>query len=110
MRSDEERLQDILEAITRIQRYAVQGRPAFDQDELIQTWIVHHLQLIGEASRAISDAFRDAHSEIPWHEIVGMRNILVHHYFGVDKNVVWSVVENDLPPIEASVRKALAGN
>lgn len=88
----------------------MQGRPAFDQDELIQTWIVHHLQLIGEASRAISDAFRDAHSEIPWHEIVGMRNILVHHYFGVDKNVVWSVVENDLPPIEASVRKALAGN
>ena len=109
MRSDEERLQDILEAITRIQRYAVQGRLAFDQDELIQTWIVHHLQVIGEATRAISDAFRDTHGEIPWHEIVGMRNILVHHYFGVDKNVVWSVVENDLPPIEAAVRKILAG-
>lgn len=110
MRSDEERLRDILEAIERIQRYAVQGRSAFDQDELIQTWIAHHLQVIGEASRAIPDEFRDAHSEIPWHEIVGMRNILVHHYFGVDANVVWSVVENDLPRIEAAVRKVLAGS
>ncbi len=107
MRSDDERLQDILEAIERIKRYAVQGRSAFEQNELIQTWIVHHLQVIGEASRAISDEFRDAHGEIPWHEIVGMRTILVHHYFGVDTNVVWSVVENDLPAVEAAIRKIL---
>ena len=51
---------------------------AFDQDELIQTWVVHHLQIIGEASRGISQSFRDQYPTIPWTKIVGMRNILVH--------------------------------
>ena len=54
MRDDRERLFDILEAIERIDKYASKGRPAFEDDELIQTWVLHHLQLIGEATRALS--------------------------------------------------------
>ena len=52
MREPQERLRDILEAIDRIQRYAERGREAFEQDELIQNWFVHHLQVIGESARA----------------------------------------------------------
>ena len=57
MRDDTERLRDIQEAIANIERYALRGKQAFDEDELIQTWIVHHLQIIGEASGAMSEAF-----------------------------------------------------
>jgi len=84
MRDDQRRLLDIAEAIERIEKYASKGREAFEGDELIQSWIVHHLQMTGEAARAISSELKDEHSEMPWQQIVGMRNILVHRYFEVD--------------------------
>ena len=76
MRDDRERLFDIQEAIERIERYASRGRETFETEELIQVWILHHLQIIGEASRALSDDLKDRNPTIPWSQIVGMRNIL----------------------------------
>jgi uncharacterized protein with HEPN domain len=107
MRDDPERLRDILEAVERIEKYAAKGREAFEHDELIQVWIVHHLQLVGEAARSVSADFRAAHPEIPWPQIVGMRNILVHNYFGIDTEIVWAAVERDLPALKAQVKSAL---
>ena len=103
MRDDRERLLDIQEAIGQIQKYAERGRSAFDSDELIQTWIVHHLQIIGEAARGLSSEFCDRQPEIPWAKIVGMRNILVHNYFGVDKEAMWGVVQNDLQDLKQRI-------
>ncbi|MDX2229826.1 MAG: DUF86 domain-containing protein [Leptolyngbyaceae cyanobacterium bins.349] len=97
MRSDREKLQDILEAIERIERYAVQGRESFEQNELIQTWFIQNLQIIGEASRSLSSNLRDQHPDIPWSNIIGMRNILTHNYFEIDLDIVWAVVAQDLP-------------
>jgi uncharacterized protein with HEPN domain len=65
MRSDREKLLDILEAIERIDRYAIQGRMAFEQNELIQTWFTQNLQVIGKAARALSSEIRIQHPEIP---------------------------------------------
>ena len=65
MRDDRERLLDIQEAIERIERYAAHGRMAFEQDELIQNWMVSHIQIIGEASRALSEDLRARHPELP---------------------------------------------
>src|SRR5258706_14114685 len=93
----------MLEAISRIETYSSRGRNAFDSDELIQTWIVHHLQLVGEAARKLSEEIRSAHPEVPWKEIVGMRHILVHDYFRVDLDEVWAAVEHDLPLLRVSV-------
>lgn len=107
MRDDRERLLDIQEAIARIERYAARGRAAFEQDELIQTWVIHHLQIIGEAARALSAARKQQHPEVPWSQIAGMRNILVHHYFGIDAAVVWAVVERDLPSLHQQVAALL---
>ena len=107
MRNDRERLLDIVEAIERIEKYAARGRDAFEREELIQNWIVHHLQIIGEASRGLSDDFTRQRSEVPWPKIVGMRNILVHRYFGIDPQAVWSVVEADLPALRASIESIL---
>ena len=83
MRDDREWLLDILEAIERIEKYSSMGRGIFEDDELIQNWIVHQLQVIGEALRSISDDFRREHDDIPWKETIGMRNILVHRYFEI---------------------------
>ena len=82
---------------------------AFEQDELIQTWVLYHLQVIGEAARALSPEFTAQHAEIPWPRIVGMRNILVHNYFGIDVEIVWSVVERDLPQLKQQVEAILGG-
>jgi uncharacterized protein with HEPN domain len=107
MREDREKLQDMLEAIERIERYVVQGRQAFEQSELIQVWFTQNLQIIGEASRVLSPAIRTQHPEIPWTNIIGMRNILTHNYFEIDLDVVWVVVEQELPSLKQNVEAIL---
>ena len=107
MRDDRERLLDILEAVGRIEKYAARGREGFVHDELVQTWVVYHLQVIGEACRALSADLRERYPEGPWAGIVGMRNILVHHYFGIDVQVVWSVVEKELPELRHKIEVIL---
>lgn len=107
MRSERERLLDILEAIERIEKYAEAGKDTFDSDELIQTWIVHHITIIGEACRSLSDDFQAHYANIPWADIIGMRNILVHHYFGIDTEAVWSVVERDIPELKLNIQLIL---
>ena len=88
MRNDKERLLDIKEAIQTIEKYSKKGSKAFRSDELVQRWIVSHLQIIGEAARHLSDEFKETHSEIQWEQIIGMRNIIVHDYFEIDAAVV----------------------
>jgi uncharacterized protein with HEPN domain len=107
MRGDRERLLDIKEAIENVQKYASRGKDAFRNDELIQTWILHHIQILGEAAARLSDEFQEKHSDIPWFKIIGMRNILVHDYFGIDIEAVWSVVENALPVLYDKIKKLL---
>jgi uncharacterized protein with HEPN domain len=109
MRSERERLLDILEAIERIEKYAVRGKTAFLEDELIQNWMVNHISLIGEACRAIPDEFQASHANVPWADIIAMRNLLVHHYFGIDKEAVWSVVERDIPELKMNIQIILNG-
>jgi uncharacterized protein with HEPN domain len=107
MRDSSERLRDILEAIERINRYAAKGKSAFEDDELIQTWIIRHLQIIGEAARAMPEEIRSRDPEIPWAKIAGMRHVLVHGYFGIDLELVWGVVERELEPLRAGVSRLL---
>lgn len=103
MRRDEHRLADILEAIAKIEQVVARGRAAFEQDEMIQVWIIHHIQIIGEAARSLSSSIRERHPEVPWALVVGMRNILVHDYFGIDLEEVWAVVERDLPVLRGQI-------
>jgi len=107
MRDDRERLLDIQEAIERIEKYADKEKNGGQDDELIIVWIVHHLQIIGEACASMSKEFMEQHPEIPWREIVGMRNILVHHYFEVDDEAVWSAVLRDIPDLKEKIAVAL---
>jgi uncharacterized protein with HEPN domain len=108
MRDTSERLRDIQEAISRITKYTDVGRQSFDHEELVQTWVVHHLEIIGEASRSIPQEYKDKHPTIEWARISRMRNVLIHIYFGVDMDIVWEVVERDLPILKTQVDAILA--
>jgi len=101
MRSDRDRLLDILEAIKRIDKYADIDKADFETNELIQTWMVFNIQIVGEAAAGISDPVRNKYPKVPWRSIASMCNALVHAYFKVDLDEVWSVIKNDLPVLEA---------
>ncbi|MBD2161590.1 DUF86 domain-containing protein [Limnothrix sp. FACHB-1083] len=75
------------------------NRSDFDQDEQLRLAVTHLLQIVGEAARRVSVEFREAHPEIPWKAIVGMRSKVVHDYFSVDDDVIWDTIKNDLPAL-----------
>jgi uncharacterized protein with HEPN domain len=104
LRSDRERLLDILEAVERIEVQAARGHATFVDDELAQTAVVRWVEIIGEAARGLTDELRQAHPEVPWRQIVAMRNVLIHGYFDIDVDLVWSVAQNDLPKLGAQIR------
>ncbi len=107
MRSEGERLLDILEAIARIEKYAARGKATFMQDELIQNWMVSQVAIIGEACRALPEDFQASYASVPWADIIAMRNILVHHYFGIDEEAVWLVVDRDIPELKQNIQAIL---
>ncbi len=109
MRDPDERLEDILEAIVRIERYAARGRAAFESDELIQNWFVRNLQIIGEAARALPKETQESAPDIPWSNIIGMRHILVHDYFSIDTETVWRAIEQDLPALKRKIEEMRKG-
>lgn len=103
MRSDQERLADILEALEKIERYTPRGKQAFEHDEMFQVWVVRHLQIIGEAASRISVNTQIRFPEVPWGKLIGMRHVLVHGYFEIDLEIVWSVIEKDLPSLKKQI-------
>jgi uncharacterized protein with HEPN domain len=105
MRSDPDRVSDILEAIAKIKARITDSVDVFQQDEMLQVWVIHHLQVIGEAARGLSQSIRDRHPEVPWPEIVALRNILVHEYFGLNMHQVWTMTQKDLPELEEQVQR-----
>jgi len=95
---DESYLLDMLLAGRKVQEFT-RGVTweRFRADELIQHAVMHLIQTIGEAARKVSPGFQQAHPDIPWPAIIGMRHRLVHEYFRIIPSEVWQVVERDLP-------------
>lgn len=79
----------------------------YDESETLQFGLAHIIQVIGEAADHVSDQFKEAQPQIPWHEIIGMRHRIVHDYMNVDEDVIWSVVRNDLPLLMALLEKTI---
>jgi len=99
----------LLEAIERILLYGQDGEERFRTDVRTQDAILRNLQVLGEAAKKVSTETRDAHPEIPWKDIAGMRDRVVHDYFGTSLDIVWDVVVNHIPPLQEKVRQALTG-
>ena len=77
-------------------------------DKVLSRACLKYLEIIGEASRSISEDFKRVHPEIPWRQMTGMRNKLVHHYFGVDWEIVDDVLKNELPDLRSDIMRLLS--
>lgn len=107
-RTPEQRVADILEAIDRCRRYVSSlASPDPDLVDMAEDAVGRNLQIIGEAVVHLPAEITEAHADIPWMQIRGFRNILVHQYFGVDTDTVRDVVESHLPPLAVALRAHL---
>ncbi len=102
-------LNDILESITDIKEFT-DGMTieSFSNDRKTIKAVLRSLEVIGEAAGKIPSQIIENHPEIPWQEIIGMRNKLTHEYFGVDIDIVWQTIKEDLEPLDKSVRKIVS--
>ena len=105
---DKERLAHINQAIGRIKRYTKDlSYDSFIADDMVYYAVVKNIEIIGEAANMLTAEFQIAHPKTPWKMIKGMRNYIVHEYFQIDSNVVWNVVTQNLPELEAQVTEYL---
>lgn len=105
-RNDINFLRDMLDAAKEAISFAEgKQRGDLDQDRKLVLAIVRLVEIVGEAADHVSREFQEAHPEIPWPVIIGMRNRLAHGYFDVDLNLVWDTVKDDLPPLIAQLEK-----
>jgi len=107
VRDDRVYLGHILEAVERILLFGQDGESRFRTDIRTQDAIIRNLQVMGEAVKKVSEETRAAHPSIPWKDIAGMRDRVVHDYFGVSLDIVWDVVAHHIPPLRAKLREAL---
>jgi len=98
------RILDILDAIDRIASYTEEmSYEAFLADRKTQDAVTRNIEIIGEAARSLPLDFKERHPEVPWNEIVAMRNVIVHQYFGILPDVVWDVIRNELPSLRVQI-------
>lgn len=105
---DEVYLAHMLECIERVQTYCAQGEVAFRASRLIQDATLRNLQTMAESSQRLSDTTKAMVPTVPWRAIAGFRNIIVHDYLGLDVDVIWRVVADDLPPLKLGLLQVAA--
>jgi uncharacterized protein with HEPN domain len=98
----------MLEAARLVEEFARgRSRADFEDDRQLRFALLYALQIVGEASRRVSDDLRRAHPEVPWQDIAGFRNRVVHGYFDVDLDRVWAIVTADVPTLVAQLKSLL---
>ena len=106
MKADRPYLLHIIDAIAAIETYVAGGRATFMRDRLIQDAVARNFEIIGEVASRLSPALRDG-SDYPWTKVVAFRNRLIHGYWSIDLNLVWDVIEHELPALKATVTRLL---
>ncbi len=107
-RRDRDYLSDIREAIQRIITYT--SNMSFEQflnDRKTQDAVVRNLEVIGEAAKNLSDHMRGTYNQIPWKELVGVRDKMIHHYFGINYEIVWTIATKELPDLRSQIEDLL---
>jgi len=106
--NDQIRVRHMLDAAHEAMKFA-EGKQREDlkQDRLLVLGLIKAVEIIGEAASKVSKEYQAAHAQIPWAAIIAMRNILIHDYFGIDLDEVWSTIQNDLPPLIAELEELI---
>lgn len=106
--TDEQRVQHILGAIKKLEdRVNGLAKPEFINNDVLSDSIIYQLIIIGEAANHLSEETKERHSALPWHAIVGFRNILTHEYYSVDLDLVWGTLQQNLPKLKSALQKEL---
>ena len=101
-------LRHILDAISRIEDYTKSIRyKEFLNNNLVQAGVIREIEIIGEASKGLNEDLKNKYKSIPWRKIAGMRDKLIHHYFGVDMDAIWETIEKDIPILKKQIRDIL---
>jgi len=101
-------LADILDAIQRIESYTHgTNKEEFLENLMMQDAVMHQIEIIGEASNDMSEEFRETHPSLPWLQMRAIRNKIVHDYRGINIDIIWDTVRNDLPSLKTQVRSLL---
>ncbi len=102
-------LYHILDCIEAVEKYTENvSLGEFKEDRRTVDAVIRNFEIIGEASNKISKGFRERHPEIPWKKLIGLRNILIHEYMGVDINAVWANIKQELAPLKKQIKLAIA--
>lgn len=103
-------IEDILESINKIELYIKDiTYEEFISTSMLVDAVIRNIEIIGEAARYIPEDVRERHSEIPWRRMIGLRNIMIHQYFGVDFSIIWNVAKVNLPDIKPLLKQILHG-
>ena len=108
MNKDRLYLESIRDCVERIAEYTAAGEQAFLASRLIQDGVIRNLEVIGEATKNLSSELRDANPAIPWRQIAGMRDVLIHDYLKVNLARVWRTVVTDRPPLRDTITRLLS--
>jgi len=101
-------LQDILESIDRIDTYTEGVEyDSFSHNQMLIDAVIRNLEIIGEAARNVPEEIKNKYNEIPWKKMIGLRNMLIHGYFGVDESIVWEIIKKNLPEVRPYILKAI---
>jgi len=107
-RRDQDYLSDIREAIQRIAAYtAGLNYEQFMQDNKTQDAVVRNLEIIGEATKNLSSRLRRTYAQIPWRDLAGVRDKMIHHYFGINYEIVWTIAKEELPDLLSQIQDIL---
>ena len=108
IRDDLVYIKDVIDSIVLIEQYTLgRSEEEFNNDLQLQDAIIRRIEIMGEAMNNISEDFQKRYSHIPWREVIAMRNILIHEYFGVDINRIWTSIKNDMPQLRLWLEQIL---
>jgi uncharacterized protein with HEPN domain len=96
-----------VDAIDAILEYTAEGREGFFSDRKTQDAVIRNIEILGQAVKGLSEETRALEPEVPWRQIAGMRDKLIHEYFGVDLGLVWDVVERELPGLRVTMERLI---